>query len=115
MLLLIFNATHNVWHPVFDLFLDALDTFLLFKGQIETCIKGISTTSVDFDELLILEELLFRNESGTDGEVTFGSLVVAGEIVTVEQTLAVMIPVPDEHLNTILTVGGSQYGSVEIR
>ena len=67
MLVLFPDTLHDIGHSVFDLLLDALDTLLLFVGQVEACIEGVSSTTVYLDGLLVLEELLFRDETGAGG------------------------------------------------
>lgn len=87
MLFLFSNAVHDVRRSVLDLLLDALDAFLLFAGQVEACVEGVGTASVDLDELLILEDLLFRDEAGAGGKVPLGTFIVTGEVGPWDKTL----------------------------
>ena len=69
MLVLFSDSVNDIRHPIFDLLLYAPDAFLLFIGQVKTCIQCVGTASIYLDELLILEELLFGDEAGAGGEV----------------------------------------------
>ena len=82
MLILLSDPVHDVGYPILNLFLDTLDTFFLFVGQVKACVQRVGTTAVDFNELLILEKPLFGNKAGTGGKVLFGAIIISGEIVT---------------------------------
>ena len=81
VLVLCSDAAHDIRHPTLNLFLYALDALLLFVGQVEASVQRVGTASVYLDELLVLEELPFRDEAGACGEVLLGSIVVAAEVV----------------------------------
>ena len=95
------DPAHNIRRSVFNLLLDALDTSLLFAGQIETCLQRVGKATVDFVELPVPEEMLFRAEAPTGGKVLFGSVVVSGEAVTVGYALLVAASVPGGESDTI--------------
>ena len=114
MLVLFPDAAHDIGHPILNLLLHALNALLLFTGQVEASVQCVGTASVYLDELLVLEELLFRDEAGASGEILLGSIVVAAEVVTMGHALAVVIPIPGHKLNTEFTVCSCQHCAVEV-
>ena len=114
MLVLFSDSVNDIRHPIFDLLLYAPDAFLLFIGQVKTCIQCVGTAAIYLDELLVLEELLFRDEAGAGGEVLLGSIIVSGEVVTVGHSLAVVIPIPGDKLDSVFAVRSGQHRSIEV-
>ena len=114
VLVLFSDAAHDIGHPIFDLLLHALDAFLLLIGQVEARIQCVGTAAIYLDELLVLEELLFRDEAGAGGEVLLGSIIVSGEVVTVGHSLAVVIPIPGDKLDSVFAVRSGQHRSIEV-
>ena len=64
VLVLFSDAFRDIRHPIFDLLLYAPDAFLLFIGQVKACIQCVGTAAIYLDKLLVLEELLFGDETG---------------------------------------------------
>ncbi len=83
MLILLSDAFHNIRHTVFDFFLDTLDAFLLFIGQVEPSIQCVCTAAVNLDELRILEKLLFRDEAGTGSKILLSPKIIFHKVVSV--------------------------------
>ena len=81
MLILLSDPVHDVGYPILNLFLDTLDAFFLFVGQVKACVQRVGTTAVDFNELLIFEKPLFGDKAGTGGKVLFGSFVISGSVL----------------------------------
>ena len=114
MLVLFSDAFRDIRHPIFDLLLHAPDAFLLFIGQVKACIQCVGTAAIYLDELLVLEELLFRDEAGAGGEVLLCSIIVSGEVVTMGHSLAVVIPIPGYKLDAVSAVRSGQHRPIEV-
>ena len=57
-----------------DLFLNTFNALFLVDSQINSGIQCVGAASIDFGELCFVKNLLFGDETGTDGEVLLGSL-----------------------------------------
>ena len=115
MLLLLSYALQGIGSRNGNLLLNAPDALFLLGSQIKTSVQGIRAASVDFDKLLLIEDLLFGNEAGADGEVLLGTCIIFLKVIALVETCAVKAPVPCDELDAKPGGMGSQHGSVEDR
>ena len=114
MLLLLSYALQGIGSRNGNLLLNAPDALFLLGSQIKTSVQGIRAASVDFDKLLLIEDLLFGNEAGADGEVLLGTCIIFLKVIALVETCAVKAPVPCDELDAKPGGMGSQHGSVEV-
>ena len=76
MLLLLPYAIQSIGSRNGNLLLNAPDALFLLSSQVKTSVQGVGAAAVDFDKLFLIEDLLFGNEAGADGEVLLGTYIV---------------------------------------
>ena len=114
MLLLLSYALQSIGSCNGNLLLNAPDALFLLSSQVKTSVQGVGAAAVDFDKLFLIEDLLFGNEAGADGEVLLGTCIVFLKVIALIETCAVEAPVPCDELDAKPGGMGSQHGSVEV-
>ena len=114
MLLLLPYAIQSIGSRNGNLFLNAPDALFLLGSQVKTSVQGVRAAPVDFNKLLLLEDLLFGNEAGADGEVLLGTCIIFLKVIALVETCAVKAPVPCDELDAKPGGMGSQHGSIEV-
>ena len=89
MLLLLSYALQGIGSCNGNLLLNAPDALFLLGSQVKTSVQGVRAAPVDFDKLLLIEDLLFGNEAGADGEVLLGTYIVFLKLIALVETCAV--------------------------
>ena len=77
---LLLDALHDVRQALPDLLSYLLNCLFLIVRQFKTALQGVRAAAVDFDELFLPKDLLFRDQSGTSGEVPLCRVIIAGRI-----------------------------------
>lgn len=114
MLILLSYAFQGIGSRNGNLFLNTPDALFLLGGQLKTSVQGVRTAPVDFNKLLLIEDLLFGNQAGADGEVLLGPCIVFLKVIALIETCAVEAPVPCDELDAKPSGMCSQHGSVEV-
>lgn len=114
MLLLLSYALQGIGSCSSNLLLNSPDALFLLGSQVKTSIQGVRAAPVDFNKLLLIENLLFGNETGADGEVLLGTYIVFLKVIALVETCVVEVPVPCDELDAKPGGMGSQDGSIEV-
>ena len=114
MLILLSYALQGIGSCNGNLLLNAPDALFLLSSQVKTSVQGVGAAAVDFDKLFLIEDLLFGNEAGADGEVLLGTYIVFLKVIALVETCAVEAPVPCDELDAKPGGMGSQHGSIEV-
>ena len=114
MLLLLSYALQSIGSYNGNLLLNTPDALFLLGSQVKTSVQGVRAAPVDFNKLLLIENLLFGNEASADGEVLLGTYIVFLKVIALVETCAVEAPAPCDELDAKPGGMGSQHGSVEV-
>ena len=114
MLLLLSYALQGIGSCSSNLLLNSPDALFLLGSQVKTSIQGVRAAPVDFNKLLLIENLLFGNETGADGEVLLGTYIVFQKVIALVETCVVEAPIPCDELDAKPSGMGSQHGSIEV-
>mgnify|MGYP000566729590 CR=1 FL=1 len=72
MLFLLSYVRQHIGNRNCNLVLNTTDAFFLLGSQVKTGVQGISTAPVDFNQLILIEDLVLGGETRADGEVFLG-------------------------------------------
>ena len=81
MLLLLPYAIQSIGSCNGNLLLNAPYALFLLGSQVKTSVQGVRAAPVDFNKLLLIENLLFGNEAGADGEVLLGTCIIFLKVI----------------------------------
>ena len=90
MLFLLSYAFQGIGSCYGNLFLNAPDALFLPGSQVKTSVQGVGAAPVDLNKLLLIEDLLFGDEAGADGEILLGACIVFLKVIALVEARAVL-------------------------